>query len=152
MGMSITKVIGLILMVIGVALIIVGVSSSRSLADNISTLFTGRLTQHTLWYIIGGAVSAVIGLLLTIGVLGRSRWATAHDLPAGRGRVGGSFSGRYHGRERGENMFQPIGILWGIVTLVFGILVLVYPKFLRYLIGIYLVVAGAWAIIARLRF
>jgi hypothetical protein len=49
-------------------------------------------------------------------------------------------------------MFQPIGILWGIVTLVFGILVLVYPKFLRYFIGIYLVVAGAWAIIARLRF
>jgi hypothetical protein len=67
------RIIGLVLIVLGIILIIVGVTSSHSLADNLSTLFMGRLTQHTLWYIIGGAVSAVIGLLLAIGVLGRSR-------------------------------------------------------------------------------
>jgi Protein of unknown function (DUF3096). len=49
-------------------------------------------------------------------------------------------------------MLQPIGILWGIVTLIFGILVIVYPRFLRYTVGIYLVIVGLWAIISKLRF
>jgi uncharacterized membrane protein HdeD (DUF308 family) len=49
-------------------------------------------------------------------------------------------------------MLQPIGLVWGIVTLVFGILVLIYPKFLRYSVGIYLVIVGVWAIISKLRF
>jgi uncharacterized membrane protein HdeD (DUF308 family) len=48
-------------------------------------------------------------------------------------------------------MFQPIGLIWGIVTLVFGILVIVYPRFLRYTVGIYLVIVGLWAIIPSLR-
>jgi hypothetical protein len=47
-------------------------------------------------------------------------------------------------------MFQPVGLLWGIVTLIFGILVIVYPKFLQYTVGIYLVVVGLWAVLARL--
>ena len=52
---------------------------------------------------------------------------------------------------RAENkMFQPIGLLWGIVTLILGILVLVFPQFLRYAVGIYLIVVGLWAIIPRL--
>ncbi|MBN1460629.1 MAG: DUF3096 domain-containing protein [Armatimonadetes bacterium] len=49
-------------------------------------------------------------------------------------------------------MFQPIGLVWGIVTLVSGILVIVYPRFLRYIVGIYLIVVGLWAIIPRLHF
>jgi hypothetical protein len=48
-------------------------------------------------------------------------------------------------------MFQPIGLIWGIVTLIFGILVIAYPKFLRYSVGIYLVIVGLWAIIPSLR-
>jgi cytochrome c biogenesis protein CcdA len=47
-------------------------------------------------------------------------------------------------------MFQPVGLLWGIVTVIFGILVMVYPKFLRYTVGIYLIVVGLWAVISRL--
>ena len=71
--MSIPRAIGVILLIAGVVLIIIGVTASHSLADNLSTVFRGRLTQNTLWYIIGGSVSAVLGLLLTIGVVGRSR-------------------------------------------------------------------------------
>jgi uncharacterized membrane protein HdeD (DUF308 family) len=48
-------------------------------------------------------------------------------------------------------MWQPIGLIWGIVTLVFGILVIVYPKFLRYTVGIYFIIMGLWAIIPSLR-
>jgi hypothetical protein len=39
----------------------------------LSTLFRGRLTQRTMWYIFGGIASAVVGLLLTAGVFGRTR-------------------------------------------------------------------------------
>ena len=49
-------------------------------------------------------------------------------------------------------MFQPIGLLWGIVTIVFGILVIAYPRFLRYSVGIYLIVVGLWVIIPWLHF
>lgn len=60
-------------MVVGIVLIIIGVNASRSLADNLSTMFRGRLTEHTMWYIFGGIASAVVGLLLMMGVFGRTR-------------------------------------------------------------------------------
>jgi len=47
-------------------------------------------------------------------------------------------------------MIGPIGLVWGVVTLILGILVMVYPRFLRYFVGIYLIVVGLWAIIPRL--
>lgn len=47
-------------------------------------------------------------------------------------------------------MFQPVGLIWGIVTLIFGILVMVYPNMLRYTVGIYLVIVGIWAVVAKL--
>jgi len=49
-------------------------------------------------------------------------------------------------------MSQPIGLIWGIVTLGFGILVIAYPRFLRYSVGIYLIIVGLWVIIPRLHF
>ena len=71
--MSTARILGVILLIAGVVLIIIGIVASRSLADSLSTLFRGRLTHQTLWYIFGGIASAAVGLLLTIGVIGRSR-------------------------------------------------------------------------------
>ncbi len=68
-----TKILGVVLLVVGIVLIIIGVNASRSLADNLSTMFRGRLTEHTMWYIFGGIASAVVGLLLMMGVFGRTR-------------------------------------------------------------------------------
>jgi uncharacterized membrane protein HdeD (DUF308 family) len=66
---------------------------------------------------------------------------------------GRGWSGQNYQQKKGENsMFQPIGLIWGIVTLIFGILVMVYPALLRYTVGIYLVIVGLWAIIPRLHF
>jgi type II secretory pathway component PulK len=70
---SATRVLGVLLLVAGVVLIIIGIVASRSLADNLSSVFRGRLTDHTMWYIFGGIASAVVGFVLAIGVLGRSR-------------------------------------------------------------------------------
>jgi len=71
--MSTTRILGVVLVIAGVALIIIGVVASRSLADSLSTMFRGRLTQHTMWYIFGGIASAGVGLLLALGVIGRTR-------------------------------------------------------------------------------
>lgn len=71
--MSLPRILGILLLGVGVVLIIVGIVASRSLADNLSTMFRGRLTEHTMWYIFGGIASAVVGLVLAAGVLGRTR-------------------------------------------------------------------------------
>jgi hypothetical protein len=71
--MTTTRILGAVLLAAGVVLIIIGVVASRSLADNLSSIFRGRLTEHTMWYIFGGIASAVVGLVLTTGVFGRSR-------------------------------------------------------------------------------
>lgn len=67
------RIFGILLLIAGAVLIGIGITASRSLADNLSTIFSGHLTQNTLWYILGGIASAVVGLVLTIGVLGRAR-------------------------------------------------------------------------------
>ena len=71
--MSISRIIGVVLLIVGLVLIIIGVVGSDSVADRVSTIFTGRLTEHTMWFIFGGIAAAVVGLLLTIGVIGRTR-------------------------------------------------------------------------------
>jgi type II secretory pathway component PulK len=71
--MSTNRIIGVVLLIVGVVLIIIGVVASRSLADNLSSMFRGRLTQHTMWYIFGGIATAVVGLLLSVGVFGRTK-------------------------------------------------------------------------------
>jgi hypothetical protein len=71
--MSIGRVLGFVLLVVGVVLIIMGVVESRSLANSLSSVFVGRLTQHTTLYIFGGIAAAVVGLILTTGVFGRGR-------------------------------------------------------------------------------
>ena len=55
---------GLVLVVIGVILVIIGVSSSSSVVDKLSYTWSGRFTERTTWYIIGGIALGLTGLLL----------------------------------------------------------------------------------------
>jgi uncharacterized membrane protein HdeD (DUF308 family) len=41
-----------------------------------------------------------------------------------------------------------LGLWMGIASLVFGIIVMIFPKILNYIIGIYLIIIGIMAIIA----
>ena len=41
------------------------------------------------------------------------------------------------------------GVMLGIIAVVFGILVLLLPELLRWLVGIFLIVAGLIAIVRR---
>jgi branched-subunit amino acid permease len=64
---------GIVLLVVGVILVVIGLNSSHSLADQVSNTFTGRFTEATTWYIVGGAGVALLGLLLTIARLGKTK-------------------------------------------------------------------------------
>jgi hypothetical protein len=70
-NMNIQRIIGLVLLVGGIILIVVGVTASRSFADQLSNFFTGRLTENTLWYIIGGIAAAIVGLVLLVARFSR---------------------------------------------------------------------------------
>jgi Protein of unknown function (DUF3185) len=64
--MSPARIFGIVLLVVGVIVMIVGMNASHSVADQVSNTFTGRFTDATTWYIIGGIGGAVLGLVLTV--------------------------------------------------------------------------------------
>lgn len=66
--MNLNRLLAIVFLVLGVALFIIGMNSSGSVADRVSNTFTGRFTDATNWYIIGGIALAVIGVVL--GALG----------------------------------------------------------------------------------
>lgn len=68
------RIVGVALVVVGVILAVVGMNSSRSMADHMSSTFTGRFTDGTMWYLIGGVGLGLLGLLMV--VVGRGK-ATA---------------------------------------------------------------------------
>jgi len=64
--MSPQRILGVVLLVAGVILLIVGMNASHSVADQVSTTFTGRFTQATTWYIVGGIALALLGLFTAL--------------------------------------------------------------------------------------
>ena len=66
------RLIGIVLLVAGVVLVIVGLNASHSVADQVSSTFTGRFTRETAIYLIGGGAIALLGLLMALfGARGR---------------------------------------------------------------------------------
>ena len=58
--MNSQRVFGFVILAVGIILLVVGMNSSHSIADQVSNTFTGRFTQATTWYIVGG-IAALIG-------------------------------------------------------------------------------------------
>jgi hypothetical protein len=58
------RAIGLALLVGGAVLLIFGVQASHSFTSDVSRTFTGNPTNQSVWMIVGGAVAAVVGLVL----------------------------------------------------------------------------------------
>ena len=70
---NLQRIVGIVLLVVGVILLSVGMNASHSLADQVSNTFTGRFTQATTWYLVGGIASALFGLLMVLfGLRGRT--------------------------------------------------------------------------------
>jgi hypothetical protein len=56
------KLFSIAFLVGGITLIVYGVAASNSTASGFSRIFTGAPTDKTLWFLIGGAVAAAVGL------------------------------------------------------------------------------------------
>jgi hypothetical protein len=64
---------GVVALVGGIALLIFGLNASHSVSDQVSNTFTGKFTQDTMWYIIGGIALGAVGLVtLVFGLRGKS--------------------------------------------------------------------------------
>jgi len=61
------KIIGIALLVIGIVLITYGFNASDSVSSEVSRAVTGTPTHKTMWLLLGGSASAIIGAAMTFG-------------------------------------------------------------------------------------
>lgn len=64
--MSGTKILGLVLVVVGAILLYFGFNATESVGEQVVEGVTGRYTDETMWYLIGGGVAGVVGLVLLL--------------------------------------------------------------------------------------
>ncbi|MEX1198514.1 MAG: DUF3185 family protein [Pseudohongiellaceae bacterium] len=64
--MATNQLVGIVLVVLGLVLLYFGWQASQSMADQVTESFTGRFTDGTMWYIIGGAVSLAAGAFVVL--------------------------------------------------------------------------------------
>ena len=58
--MSMARIIGLVLAVVGIGLLVMGINATNSIGEQARETFTGRFSETTTWYIIGG-IAALVG-------------------------------------------------------------------------------------------
>lgn len=63
------RLVSLAFLVVGIVLVIYGLAALDSIGSSFSRFFTGAPTDRTMWFLIGGLVCAVIGL---VGITRRS--------------------------------------------------------------------------------
>lgn len=73
--MSPSRTIGIILSVVGVIFFFLGLGATDSVGESIREGLTGNYTDRTTWYIVGGAVAAVVGASLAMFGGRRARMA-----------------------------------------------------------------------------
>jgi uncharacterized membrane protein len=64
--MPLSRIIGIVMLVIGVVLLIFGFQATDTVGEDLHEAVTGRYTDTTMWYLIGGGALGLLGLLLTI--------------------------------------------------------------------------------------
>lgn len=62
--MNTNKLIAIVLLALGAFLLYMGYQSSQGLDDQVSEALTGNFTDQTIWYLIGGGISAIAGLVM----------------------------------------------------------------------------------------
>ncbi len=66
MTIPVTKVAALVLIVVGAILMYFGYSASQSAFETLTETVTGRFSDQTTMYLVGGAACAVIGVGLML--------------------------------------------------------------------------------------
>ena len=58
--------LGIALLVGGLILLYFGYNASESLTEGVTEAVTGRYSDETMYYLIGGAVASIVGLALLV--------------------------------------------------------------------------------------
>ena len=61
------KALGIAILAVGIALIVFGINESDSFGSDVSRFFTGNPTDKSMWLLIAGIGTAVLGFFLTLG-------------------------------------------------------------------------------------
>lgn len=64
--MSTKRIAGIAMLIIGLGLLFFGFQSTGSMGEEMHEAVTGRYSDETTWYLIGGAALAVVGGLLAL--------------------------------------------------------------------------------------
>lgn len=56
------KSLSVVLLVVGVGLLVFGFNAAQSVSSDVSHAFTGNPTDKSVWFLVGGAVAAIVGL------------------------------------------------------------------------------------------
>jgi hypothetical protein len=65
------KGIGIALLVVGIILVVYGINASDSASSGLSRVFTGAPTNKTLWLLLGGIGSAIVGVVMMLRPSGK---------------------------------------------------------------------------------
>ena len=57
---------GIALLVGGIILVVFGLNESNSFSSDVNRVFTGNPSDRSMWMLVGGAVAAVAGLVMTL--------------------------------------------------------------------------------------
>jgi uncharacterized membrane protein YdcZ (DUF606 family) len=60
-----SRILGIALVVVGAILLYFGYEASQSITEDVRQELTGRFSDETTWYFIGGGAAIVLGLLLS---------------------------------------------------------------------------------------
>ncbi len=66
MNKSSKKVLGAVLLVAGAVLLYFGYNASQAPIEQIGEALTGRFSDETMLYLLGGAISAIAGLVMLL--------------------------------------------------------------------------------------
>ncbi len=61
-----TQLIGIVALAVGAVLLYFGYNASQAPIDQISNSLTGRYTDNTMWYVIGGVAMVATGIAVTL--------------------------------------------------------------------------------------
>lgn len=71
-GRTMNKAFGIALLAVGVALALFGLNASESFPSDVSRFFRGHPTDKSMWLLVAGIGTAVVGFFLTLGRSARS--------------------------------------------------------------------------------
>jgi hypothetical protein len=60
------RILGVAAVIIGAIILAFGFNASQAPVDQVSNALTGRYTDNTMWYLIGGAALLVAGALVAL--------------------------------------------------------------------------------------